>query len=160
MSVRVIAFIIVIGVLVGYPLKEFIFYKPISAGRNGYLEVDLKGISLFPFDQNKGKLDDVPPDFRALDGKKVIVTGEMWEPYSAGLNIGGFQLVYSVAKCCFDGPPQIQHFVQAKAVPGATLQYYGSQVKVSGTMHVNVTRDETGKITGVYHMDVESVEPM
>ena len=160
MSVRVIAFIFVIALLIGYPLKEFIFYKPIKAGDNGFMQVDLKGISLFPFDQEKGKLEDVPADFRALDGKKVVVVGEMWQPYSAGQSVGGFQLVYSIAKCCFNGPPQIQHFVQAKVVPGAAVQYYGSQVKVSGIMHVKVTHDEDGKITGVYHIDVENVEPM
>lgn len=160
MSVRVVAFIIVIGLLIGYPLKEFIFYKPIKTGVNGFMEVDLKGISLFPFDQTKGKFEDIPADFRALDGKKVTVVGEMYQPYSAGQTVDGFQLVYSIAKCCFNGPPQIQHFVQAKAVPGSNIQYYGAQVKVSGTMHVKVTTDDEGKITGVYHMDVERVEPM
>ena len=160
MSIRVIAFIIVIGALIGYPLKEFIFYKPIKEAGNGYMEVDLKGISLFPFDQQLGKQEDVPAEFRALDGKKVVVVGEMWQPYSAGRSVDGFQLVYSIAKCCFNGPPQIQHFVQAKVVPDVHLNYYSGSVKVTGTMHVNVKRDEDGKIIGVYHMDVEDIQPM
>lgn len=160
MPIRVIAFIVVIGALIGYPLKEFIFYKPIKDAGNGYTEVDLKGISLFPFDQNAGKLEDVPPDFRALDGKKIVVVGEMWQPYSAGRSVDGFQLVYSIAKCCFNGPPQIQHFVQAKVVPNAHVDYISGSVKVSGTMHVKVERDDEGKIIGVYHMDVEDVQPL
>jgi hypothetical protein len=160
MSVRVIAFIIVIGALIGYPLKEFIFYKPIKETSAGYLEVDLKGISLFPFDQQNGKQEDVPVDFRALDGKKVTVVGEMWQPYSATRAVDGFQLVYSISKCCMTGVPQIQHFVQAKVVPDKHVEYYSGSVRVTGTMHVKVTKDEDGKITGVYHMDVEDVQPM
>lgn len=160
MSPRIIIFIIVIGALLGYPLKEFIFYKPIKETSGGYLEVDLKGISLFPFDQTNGKQEDVPAEFRSLDGKKVVVVGEMWQPYSATRAVDGFQLVYSIAKCCFSGPPQIQHFVQAKVVPDKHISYHSGSVKVSGTMRVKVTKDEDGKITGVYHIDVEDVQPM
>jgi hypothetical protein len=121
--------------------------------------VDLKAMSLFPLDQINGKIEDVPEKWRALDGQKVIVDGEMWDPLSAGNKIKGFQLVYSIAKCCFSGPPQIQHFVHARVVNGKSVGYYTGPVRVKGTLHVRMVRDES-RITGVYHLDVESVEPV
>jgi len=153
-----IFFILVVLLLVGYPVYVFL-ESALTGGirdRGGYKEVDLKAMSLFHFDQQNGTLDDVPQKWRDLDGQKVKVVGEMWDPYSAGNQVVGFQLVYSIAKCCFSGPPQIQHFVQARVVPGKSVGYYSGPVEVMGTLHVKVTRDELGKITGVYHLDVES----
>ena len=160
---RMLIFIGVIALMVGYPLYWMIHMQLTGgvekvAGGNTY--VDLKAMSLFHFDQENGTIDDVPQKWRALDGQKVVVVGEMWQPYSAGNLVVGFELVYSIAKCCFSGPPQIQHFVQCRVVPGKTAGYYSGPVEVTGTMRVKVTRDELGKITGVYHMEVEEVKPV
>jgi hypothetical protein len=155
-------FLLVVLALVGYPVYVFV-EAAVTGGirdRGDYKEVDLKAMSLFHFDQNTGTIDDVPDKWRALDGQKVKVVGEMWQPYSAGNLVGRFELVYSIAKCCFSGPPQIQHFVQCLVSPGKTVGYHTGPVEVTGTMHVKVTRDEAGKITGVYHMEVESVRPV
>ena len=158
-TLRMIFFILVVLLLVGYPVYVFL-ESALTGGirdRGGYKEVDLKAMSLFHFDQENGTIDDVPQKWRELDGQKVKVVGEMWDPYSAGNQVVGFQLVYSIAKCCFSGPPQIQHFVQARVVPGKSVGYPSGPVEVMGTLRVKVTRDELGKITGVYHLDVESV---
>ena len=88
-----------------------------------------------------------------------MVEGEMWTPYSAAPEQDHFQVVYSIAKCCFNGPPQVQHFVDCSAVKGATLEEFSGLVKVAGTLHIKVTRDEN-KVDHVYWMDVESVTPM
>lgn len=160
-NVRLIIFLLVILALVGYPI--YIYIDSVVSGgikdRGGYKEVDLKAMSLFPFDQMDGKLEDIPEKWRALDGQKVVVEGEMWQPYSAGNQVRGFELVYSIAKCCFQGPPQIQHFVQSRVPFGNNVGYYSGPVRVKGTLHVKVVRDES-RITGVYHLDVESVEPV
>ena len=50
----------------------------------GYTYVDLKAMSTFTFDQNNGTINDVPAKWRELDGKKVVLHGEMWEPTGAG----------------------------------------------------------------------------
>ena len=131
----------------------------IKRSANGYLEVDLKAMSVFPFDQVGGTINDIPKKWRELNGKKVVVYGEIWSPYSSGSRLGGFQLCYSITKCCFNGPPQVQHFVHATAVKGKDLEYYQGLVKVKGTLHINVTHD-AGKVNHVYWMDAESVEPM
>jgi hypothetical protein len=161
---RLIAFVLVIGALVGYPVYIYLEQTLTGGIKNaggGFKEVNLKAMSNFPFDNSNGKLEDVPDKWRNLDGQKVILEGEMWSPYMAGNRVHNFQLVYSIAKCCFNGPPQIQHFVQARAVPGASIGYYNGPVRVKGTLHVDVRRDEeAGKVTSVYQLDVEELEPV
>ena len=161
-SFRMIFFIAFLVLLVGYPVYVMVDMHMTGGVRqlsSGYTEVDLKAMSTFGFDQANGTLEDVPPQWRALDGKKIVVHGEMWQPEVAGLTVSKFELVYSIAKCCFSGPPQIQHFVHATATNGAKLGYYQGTVEVKGTLHVNVKR-EAGAVTSVYQMDVESVTPV
>ena len=162
-SIRMIVFFTVLAVLIGYPTWIYVD-SAIHGGRKqlagGYTEVDLKAMSVFPFDQVSGTIDDVPAKWRELEGKKIVAYGEMWEPRSAGHYVDSFDLVYSIAKCCFSGPPQIQHFVQSRVVSGKVVGYHSGPVEVTGTLHVKVTRNELGKITGVYHLDVETVRPV
>jgi hypothetical protein len=161
-SLRMIAFIAFIALLVGYPVYVMVDMQ-VSGGikplAGGYTYVDLKAMSTYSFDQVNGTINDVPPKWRELDGKKVVLHGEMWEPMVAGPHVDNFQLVYSIAKCCFSGPPQIQHFVHAKAKPGSKLGYYEGTVEVRGTLHVNVKK-EAGAVTSVYQFDVEDVKPV
>lgn len=135
------------------------------AGTHGIIQkgdayqVDLKSMSTFPFDQIHGTIEDIPPRYRELDGKKVILIGEMWAPNASSDRLNQFELVYSIAKCCFSGPPQIQHFVQATAKNGP-VPYYSGLVRVTGTLKVEVTKAPDGKITGVYHLAVDQIEPV
>jgi hypothetical protein len=156
---RLIAFALIALVLVGTPIYWYADLV-LSGGikqRGDLLEVDLKAMSSFPFDQVNGTIDDIDPKWRALDGKKVQLVGEMWLNNSAADEVGRFDLVYSIAKCCFSGPPQIQHFVQAKGRDGKVLPYYSGLVKVTGTLHVNVKKG-ADRIESVYQMDVDSIE--
>jgi hypothetical protein len=158
---RMLAFAGVLLLLIGYPVYVY-FDSVISGGikdaGNGYKEVDLKAMSVFPFDQVKGTVDDIPQKWRELDGKKIVVYGEMWDSTSASGHVKSFQLCYSIAKCCFNGPPQVQHFVDSVVMPGKDLDYYPNQVKVKGVLHVNV-KQGPDKVLSVYQMDVESIEP-
>src|SRR5690349_11794493 len=86
LNVRVLLFILVFGGIIGW-----IGYTALSSAwtggvvlKNGYYEVDLKSISLFPLDQQNGATADIPERIRQLDGKKVVLTGEMWAPNSSG----------------------------------------------------------------------------
>ena len=159
---RMIVFLLVIGCLIGYPLYIFID-AAVSGGikdaGGGYKEVDLKAMSLFWFDQQHGTLQDIPAKWRALDGQKVIVFGEMWAANYAGNDVSNYDLCYSIAKCCFQGPPQVQHFVKSKPQPNARLNYYPGLVKVKGVLHVNVKQGPE-KVESVYQMDVEEIEPV
>ncbi|MGH7176227.1 MAG: hypothetical protein ACREJC_02500, partial [Tepidisphaeraceae bacterium] len=104
-------------------------------------------------------IDDIPKKWRELDGQKVVLYGDMWQGFDAAGKLAGFDLCYSIAKCCFSGPPQVQHFVKSKVVPGRTVGYYNSQVKVTGILHVKVISGPE-KVDSVYQLDVETVEPM
>jgi hypothetical protein len=161
-NLRLLAFVVAFGLLLGMPIYWYVD-EAISGGikhrADGYAEVNLQAMSSFPFDQNNGTVADVPERWRQLDGQKVILEGEMWSPLSAGGRLAQFELVYSIAKCCFSGPPQIQHFVQSTVPEGRQIGYYPNKVRVKGTLRVDITRDQ-GRITGVYHLDVESVEPV
>ena len=159
---RMIFFIAFVLLLVGYPIYWMVKMQVtggIEQVAGGYTYVDLKAMSTFTFDQTNGTINDVPAKWRELDGKKVVLHGEMWEPSGAGPTVDNFELVYSIAKCCFSGPPQIQHFVHSKAQPGAKLNYYQGTVEVKGILHVNVKKD-AGAVTSVYQLDVESVDPV
>ena len=77
---RMVLFILVVLLLVGYPIYVFV-EAAVTGGirdRGDYKEVDLKAMSLFHFDQTSGTIDDVPQKWRSLDGQKVVVVGEMW----------------------------------------------------------------------------------
>src|SRR5277367_332270 len=59
-------------------------------------EVNLKAMTSFDLDQVGGRLTDVPAKFRALEGKKVELIGEMWNPHRIDDDtLSYFQLVYS-----------------------------------------------------------------
>jgi hypothetical protein len=162
-NLRMIVFGAVMALLIGTPLYIYVD-SAISGGikdaGGGYLAVNLKHMSSFVFDQQNGTVNDVPQKWRELDGKKVILVGEMWNAQDAGNSLGSFELCYSIAKCCFSGPPQVQHFVQSTVPAGRTARYYNGPVKVRGTLRVNIVKDpQAGKVDSVYQLDVESVEP-
>lgn len=160
---RVLIFVLVVGVIIGTPvyiLVDSYINKGISGTTaDGYTTVDLKQMSTFLFDQQFGKIEDVPERYRALDGKKVMLTGEMYVANATGPELKKFELVYSIQKCCFSGEPQVQHFIKATPSDGKPMPYYGGLVKVKGTLKVNVTYD-AGKVSSVYHIAVDSIDPV
>jgi hypothetical protein len=126
-----------------------------------YFEVNLKAMSSFDMNQVSGRETDIPPKFRALEGKRVLLVGEMWAPRDAGDgSLGYFQLVYSRTKCCFNGPPLAQHFVDSNVKRGAAAYYSDGMVRVWGTLHIRFRRDPGGVIKSIYAVDVDKVEDM
>jgi hypothetical protein len=107
-------------------------------------------------DQDTGTTDDIPVRYRQLDGKRVLMTGQMWDPYAADGRIRAFTLVYSISNCCFNGPPKVQHFIQATVPSGQAVEYSSDFVDVVGTLHVGVQAAE-GHVQSVYRIDVEKV---
>jgi hypothetical protein len=164
---RVIIFAAVVLFLLGWPVYTFLS-ESLTGGihdRGSYKEVDLKAMGNFVFDENTGTVNDVPAAYRKLNGQKVLLQGEIYDLQEAGPGIHDFQVVYSIAKCCFNGPPKVQERVFATAKKGAKIKYeYGVYHKVLGTLHVTTKRStmatgEAGPVIEVYHLDVDSVEP-
>ena len=161
-NVRMIVFAAVVLALVAFPAYWYLSVALTGGIRergDGWKEVDLKAMVEFPFDQKYGTIEEVPPLYRALDGQKVILTGEMVPMESAAPEINSFSLVYSIAKCCYNTEPQVQHFIHSTVMNGKKVPYYAGLVQVYGTLHVNVKKQE-GKVDSVFQFDVENVEPL
>jgi hypothetical protein len=161
-NLRIVVFGLVMLAVIGYPVYIFV-REDITGGiidRGEYKEVNLQAMSTFSFDQENGKLEDIPEKWRNLDGQKVILQGEMYAPYASSSDLKKFDLVYSISKCCTSGPPQIQHFVKSTVVGGKTVPFYNQQVRVTGTLHVKVKKNDAGGVESVYTLDVENVTPM
>jgi hypothetical protein len=158
---RIIIFAAIIGVVIGYPIYILVSEK-ITGGihsSGGYIETNLKAMGNFVFDDRAGTLNDVPKQWRELDGKKLSLVGEIFAPDQAAAEISNFQLVYSIAKCCFGGPPKVQERVFCSVPNGKSIEYYGGFYRVKGTLHIKVEKDEFGVTTRLFTMDVESAEP-
>jgi hypothetical protein len=145
--------------LFGYPI--YVYTDSLVTGgisrRGDLLAVDLRAMSSFEMDQDTGISDDIPVRYRQLDGKRVLLTGQMYEPYVADGKIRSFILVYSITNCCFNGPPKVQHFIQASVLPGRQAEYSSDFVNVVGTLHVGV-KSAAGHVQSVYRIDVETVD--
>src|ERR1041385_5337660 len=79
---RLIVFLLAILAPIGWIVYTYVD-AVVSGGihdRGSYIEADLKAMSLFPFDQTKGTVNDVPKQWRDLNGKRVQVVGEIWAP--------------------------------------------------------------------------------
>jgi hypothetical protein len=148
------------AIVVGYPLFDAVDGAiPHHLSQHGGLwECDLKTLGNFVFDQSNGRTEDIPKEFRDLDGKQIKVTGEMWAPLRADGKVIDFDLVYSVASCCFSGPPRIQHIIKARLRSGASASYSQGRVEAAGTLHVGVVRTGDG-IDSIYRMDVDRLDP-
>jgi hypothetical protein len=127
-----------------------------------YFAVDLKTMSDWEMDPFLATDKVIPAQFRALDGKRVQLIGEIAPGAVARGGVASFDLVYSVQKCCFEGSPKIQHFIKCKVVPGGKAELSSGLVKVIGTLHVGIQRDpeNPNQVTSVFRVDVESVEPV
>jgi hypothetical protein len=159
---RIVVFGAVALLIIGWPF--YIWLNEVVTGgihnHGSYKEVDLKAMSTFDMDQVNGKMTDIPQRFRDLEGQQVMMTGEMWAPQEAGEGrLSYFVLVYSKTKCCFNGPPLAQHFVDGNIVPGAVVYYYDTPVHVWGRMHIGIRKDG-GIIKSIYHVDIDRVEPI
>lgn len=127
--------------------------------RGSYLEVDLKSLGQFPFDPVQDDTGNIPEIWRNLHGKRVMLTGEMYAGGSAAPKVEAFELVYSIQKCCFGGPPRVQERVFARAPAGKTLPFYWQPVRVVGRLHVEAKKVE-GQVVSVFDMEVEKIEPV
>jgi hypothetical protein len=147
--------------LFGYPIFEYLDVL-VTGGitqRGDLLMVDLKALSSFEMDQDAGTNEDIPLRYRQLDGKRVLLVGQMYDPYgSDDGQIRAFTLVYSITNCCFNGPPKVQHFIQATVPAGKSVGDYANDfVDVVGTLHVGV-QSSAGHVQSVYRIDVEKVK--
>jgi hypothetical protein len=161
-NVRMIVFAAVVLFLIGMPLYVFL-HAAMTGGithHANFSEVDLKALGSFPFVETRDGLNAVPPQWRALDGKRVELDGQIYCPNEAGDTMSRFELVYSIQVCCFGGPPKVQervHGIVPKDMRVPNL--HNGSAKVWGILHVNPIKDELGTVVSVYQLDVDRVQP-
>jgi hypothetical protein len=143
--------------IAGYVAVESATIPLITPGQP--IEVSIKNLEGFPFDQQNGTIDDVPQPFRNFDGKRVTFIGEMWAPDQATPKLSHFEMCYRLPRNDRNPPPLIQEYWQCKPIPGVTVYYSDGLVRVTGILHVDVRR-KGGRVINVYNVDVEKVEPL
>ncbi len=159
---RIILFIAIILGVLGYPiflLVQGALTHGISK-RGDHFAADLKQIGFFELNPQTATINDVPADYRALDGKRVSLEGFMYPTTQSGDRVSEWQLVYNIQKCCFNGPPKAQERVFAATRDGHFVDYSNGMIRMLGTLHVEVRKDPAGNIASVYTMDVDKVEPL
>lgn len=148
-------------VLLGYPIYRMLRLQ-LTGGitrHADFTEIDLKFLSDFPMDQVNATDNDIPKQWREMNGKPVMLVGEMVAGRSmVGLD-SDFDLVWSIQKCCLTGEPQVQHFIKCKIPEGQMVEYHYGLVEVRGTLNVGVTKGENGRVSSVYRVNVDSVKP-
>ena len=156
---RLILFLAIVSLPFFWVLYAFV-NEAVHGGvedHGSYVKVDLKAMGNFPFDPITGTYKDLPKRFLALDGRLVELEGQMYCGDSSADKVQEFQLVYDIAKCCFQGPPRVQERVFAKTQPGKFVNRYGGEVRVTGVLHVNIQKPDGGAATTVYTLDVKKV---
>ena len=129
----------------------------IGIGAPKYIQVNLKTLGNFTFDEEKGGTQDIPRLWRDLDNRRVTLTGFMFNPSQTGTGLHKYQLVYNAGS--FSGlkwPPLVQQRIIATAPESTPMFSAYDLVRVSGVLHVGVQRDQAGRVSSVFRMDVES----
>jgi hypothetical protein len=159
---RALIFIGGLLLLLGWPAYTFLdeWWTGGVHDRGSYKQVNLKAMGFFQFTRDAPTTRDVPTQFRALDGQKVLLNGIVEPMTQAGDQISEFTLIYSPISCCIGaGLPLVQERVFATARGGKSLAYArAGRHDVFGTLHVNVKTDETGHVIEVYRLDADWVK--
>jgi hypothetical protein len=117
------------------------------------IDLAIKELGNFEYDADKG--GNIPDDVKRLDGCHIRTHGFMI-PLDQAESITEFALVPSLFACCFGQPPQIQHTIVVHCPKGKAVSYFGDELAVEGTLHVQEIRDG-GFIVSIFQIDANSV---
>ena len=131
---------------------------------------DLSYPDIWVMDRKVQFIDDIKPLQDTVLFRVRGISGVEWAVplykglLKARLSNGNFQTCNVLGlddATLVGGPPQIQHFVKSCMAGHRKVPYFDSQVRVTGILHVNVTKNpETGAVDSVYSLDVEQVEQL
>lgn len=92
----------------------------------------------------------IPEKVRALDGKRVEITGFMM-PINEPQRLTRFIVVQSLWGCCFGQTPAVNHVIVVTMEPGKVVNFYPDPVRVTGVFSVGETREE-GYLVSIYRL--------
>ncbi|GAB4140038.1 MAG: hypothetical protein Fur0037_06450 [Planctomycetota bacterium] len=129
--------------------------EQIKAGKIKGLDkiVTFDELSSWPYEDG---LKGMPESVKALDGKKVLMTGFML-PIDEVQNIKEFLLVQSLWSCCYGQPPDINGIVRVVMPKGKTADYFFDPLKVTGRLKIEAAMLD-GYVVDIYQLHLESLE--
>jgi hypothetical protein len=133
---------------------------PVMVG--GYLSVGFDRLASFDYAASDAPVTNlttrvdaadkfIPNEIKALNGKKVVISGFMMPLEVHGETATEFLILRNQSSCCFGAAPKLNEFVMVK-VPKGVNSIMDQVVNIAGILHVGTTR-ENGYITQIYQMD-------
>jgi len=104
------------------------------------------------------KKNQIPTDIKALDGRRVTVTGYM---IPIGLEDGRtrqFVLVRNLMSCCYGVPPNLNEFVLVTMTNEGVRPVMDVPVSLVGKLKVGETYEDNF-LVGIYQLDGEKLLP-
>jgi hypothetical protein len=116
--------------------------------------------TLSPEQEKQGETDGyarwLPPEVKALDGRKVRVEGFMLPMLVKEGKASEFLIMANQLSCCYGQPPRFCDFITAKAASDPVPMVQDRVLVYEGTLHVADTFD--GKVwTGLYTLELDSM---
>ena len=127
-----------------------------------YITVDFAQMSDFPLDQRDGTVADIPASCRALDGKRVKMSGLLAVTIDTTDPSHPSALLTTYAHLRNEHePPKVQWILHARAKAGMMTELTdGDLLTVAGTLHVVPEHDSNGILTSVFMIDIDRLEPV
>lgn len=113
--------------------------------------------SLTAWKYTKG-LDGMPPEVRALAGRKVSMVGFML-PIDEVKDIRSFLLVQSLWSCCYGTPPDVHGIVRVEMPKDRPIGYSFEPLLVTGTLRVQATLED-GYVVDIFQLRADTAVPL
>jgi hypothetical protein len=98
----------------------------------------------------------IPPKVKALDKKRVALTGFMLPLKVEGGLVTEMLIMKDQSMCCYGTVPKIHEWVSIKMTEKGVKPLMDQAVTLYGKLHVGEMR-ENGYLTGIYRMDGEKM---
>ncbi len=137
------------------PASEATPAEPPKAGADGVLTVGFAELAGFPYTPprpNDAPMQGVPPSVRALDGRKVRVTGYMLPIALEAGRCLQFLILRSQMGCCYGTMPQPTEWIVATSAKGVRPAQ-DVPLSFAGILRVGANFKQ-GVFTGIYNLEV------
>ncbi|MBW3598309.1 MAG: DUF3299 domain-containing protein [Planctomycetes bacterium] len=115
-------------------------------------------ISFYELQPDDDPQSPIPPEAKALDGKKVFIKGYVY-PDGQQNNIRQFVLVPDRGTCCFGGQPKLTDMIEVTIRTDDRIKYSYQMRKLAGVLRVDDRLKPVSGLGGVYYqLDAEYVK--
>ncbi len=134
----------------------------------GYFKAGFDLLAAFPFDPPEpdpaakpgtpppSAAKQIPPEIKALDGRKVIVSGFMIPTKMEKGLVTELLLVASQQLCCYGAVPKLNEFIVVKMLSGGVKATSDVPVEFHGKISVKEVFED-GYLSHIYAVDAEKL---